>query len=146
MRKIFNPLKAFACRFEIFQFGPYATNTYLFESEKDLVYVNEWISYYLRIIDAAPDSWRNLQNRVKESKKNIHIFLTHGHWDHVADTSYFKPFGKVYAHKDDNFMLTDRKYFLSEMKPVTVDNFIDESNEFDILNTKMLVKHIPGHT
>ena len=57
--------------------GPYATNCYLLACEKNAY-----------VIDPAPDSAALVTKVVEDEKFNLQgIFLTHSHWDHIADVA-----------------------------------------------------------
>lgn len=84
---------------ECFCCGPYQTNVWVYTEEK---------SKQCLLIDAAPGSFDVLSKKLKEFE--IHLFLTHGHWDHIADAGLFqsKLQAKIYMHKDD-FAWLDEK-------------------------------------
>ena len=103
------------------------------------------------VIDAAPGSFKALQSKLKGLE--IHVFLTHGHWDHVADAKKFQTQlkAKLYLHRDDTALVRDVK--LQEMiaccqsyevfKPNVLLNGDETLTCGDI---KFEVIHLPGHT
>ena len=53
------------------------------------------------VIDAAPGSFKALRSKLNGLE--VHVFLTHGHRDHVADAKAFQENlkAKLYLHRDD---------------------------------------------
>ena len=77
---------------------PYRTNVY-FAVDQD--------RKIACVIDAAPGSFKALQSKLNGLE--VHVFLTHGHWDHVADAKAFKENlkAKLYLHREDIPLVKD---------------------------------------
>jgi len=84
------------------------------------------------------------------------ILLTHGHCDHIGalkevQAKYELP---VYAHQDETEYFTNSKYNLSwksgrtpiEFQDLSAFNFIEEDGIIEILDQKIDVRHVPGHS
>lgn len=86
-----------------------------------------------------------------------YVFLTHADIDHagglVSEDPLFKN-AKVYIHKDEEAMLTD-KVWRFRFGPIKIKNSILYKGEYTLLNSGEIIKigdsvveiiHIPGHT
>ena len=128
-------LEAFTC-------GPYGTQTYLMLQEKEKIAI---------LIDAAPDSFAQLESKVKGYA--IHLFLTHGHWDHIGDAHLFKEklSAKIYFPEADSYwlnpdhqrLITPPSYVFTSFNP---DVYLKEETEIQVGSFKLKVILIPGHT
>jgi len=127
---------------ECFCCGPYQTNVWVYIEEK---------SRQCLLIDAAPGSFDALSNKLKG--KEIHLFLTHGHWDHIADADLFQSQlqAKVYMHKNDFAWLDEEQQrkimppghkFLSFKPDVTLEG----GETFKIAEKTLEIIALPGHT
>lgn len=128
-------IKCFCC-------GPYQTNVWVYIEEK---------SKQCLMVDAAPGSFEALSPKLKGI--GIHLFLTHGHWDHIADAGLFQSqlHAKIYMHKDD-FAWLDEKLqhtimpqgykFLTFKLDVTLEG----GETFKIAEKSMEIMALPGHT
>lgn len=127
---------------ECFCCGPYSTNVYLLTSEH---------SKQALVIDTAPGSFKVLSERLKEFE--VHVFLTHGHWDHIADAGLFKEQlkTKIYFPEADKMWL-DRSYqrFVVppnyEFKPFQPDVYLSGNEVIKLLDVDWQVYATPGHT
>ena len=127
---------------EIFTCGPYSTQVYLILQEKEKIAV---------IIDAAPDSFSKLESKVKGY--TIHLFLTHGHWDHIGDAHLFKeklsaniyfPEADMYwLNRDNQRLIVPLTYTFT---PFTPDVYLKKETEIQLGSLKLKVIPIPGHT
>ena len=127
---------------DVFTCGPYGTQVYLILQEKEKVAI---------LIDAAPDSFSQLESKVKGY--TIHLFLTHGHWDHIGDAHLFKEklSAKIYFPEADSYwlnpdhqrLITPPSYTFVSFKP---DVYLKEETEIQLGNLKMKVLPLPGHT
>ena len=127
---------------ECFCCGPYQTNVWVYIEEK---------SRQCLLIDAAPGSFEVLSPKLKD--KGIHLFLTHGHWDHIADADLFQSrlHAKIYLHKDDFAWLDEeqqrkimpRGYKFLNFKP---DVALEGGETFKIAEKSIEIIALPGHT
>lgn len=128
-------------KIEQFAFGPYSTNCYV-------VYLNA----ARVVIDAPPDSYSALKNRLAGT--DVHLFLTHGHWDHMADASKFQKElnAKVYANDEDAFFFNDANKNLVfvptgiDWHGVSIDHSIAGGEKIKIDGVDFEVLHTPGHS
>lgn len=90
--------------------APYRTNVYVRVDEKSRCAI---------VIDAAPGSFSRLSKRLKGY--NVHVFLTHAHWDHIADAKRFQSELKatVFLHQADVPLVWNEKFqlFIADKKP-----------------------------
>lgn len=120
--------------------GPYATQVYTISADNQAIVV----------IDAAPGSFEKLKTTL--ANKEVHLFLTHGHWDHMADAIRFKKElnAKIYAHKDDAFLYSEStfaKFFgLDRYDTITPDVYVSNNDVLTIGNLVLKLLQIPGHT
>ncbi len=113
--------------------GDYQTNCYIVTvNDKDF------------IIDPGVGATKwVLQN----TKNPVAILNTHGHFDHVWSNKELseKLNLKIYAPKDDNFMLEKDPYGFG-MTPSCADILVKPDEEFDFDGIKVKFHHFPGHT
>ena len=125
--------------------GPFATNCYLVIDEVH----KEGI-----IIDAPPECTDTLVALIEEREiKLLGIFLTHSHWDHIADASELRSRfnAPVYVHKDDEYRLIEPMrhtiipidFKFEFCKP---DKYLIHKSIIKCGNLKFEVRHTPGHT
>lgn len=81
------------------------------------------------------------------------IFLTHGHYDHIAGLSSLSFYCPVYMHQNDyEFLMNPRKncsnLLVGEQKMISVPNviFVNEQDEIEILKYKIKIIETPFHT
>ena len=84
--------------------------------------------------------------------KLVALILTHGHWDHILDGWKFAEKGiPVYGHRDDSIMFAEPSRMASfampglELKPVSIDHWVEQGQTLDLLGTQMEIRHVPGH-
>lgn len=126
---------------ECYKIGPYETNTVLIKNEE----AQEAI-----VIDAPPTSHNQLKDKL--ANYQVHLFLTHGHWDHMAEAKLFQEDGaKIYAHKEDKQFLQNPEImniftpFGIKVHAVTPDVLIKHDDIFQISNLTLKILHLPGH-
>lgn len=124
--------------------GPYATNAYvLYTKGLDAV-----------IIDPGFGSFEAIEKIIKEkSLRPVAIWLTHSHWDHIADVAVLKKTFvlPIYIHKDD---VENLRAPGSDGIPIAVplfegvdaDHFIDENTPLFLGDAKFQAIHTPGHS
>ena len=127
---------------ECFCCGPYQTNVWLYVEEK---------SKECLLVDATPGSFEILSKRLEGLK--IHLFLTHGHWDHIADAGLFqsKLKAKVYMHVDDNLWLSEKLQAMIMPRGVHFINFTPDvklkgGEQYEIAGKILEILSLPGHT
>ena len=131
----YNKIECFCC-------GPYQTNVWVYIEEK---------SRQCLLVDAAPGSFEVLSPKLKDLE--LHLFLTHGHWDHIADADLFQSrlHAKIYLHKDDFAWLDEeqqrkimpRGYKFLNFKP---DVTLEGGETFKIAEKSIEIMALPGHT
>ena len=128
-------LKKFSC-------GPFATNVYLLVCTQTRSGV---------FVDPAPDSYADLTKAAKDCEMKA-IFLTHSHWDHMADTKKLKDFFSipVYVHQRDSFNLScpgsDGLPLFMPIEGVQSDCDLVDGQILTIGHLQICVIHTPGHT
>ncbi len=127
---------------ECFCCGPYQTNVWMCTEEK----TKECL-----LIDAAPGSFDLLSKRLKGWK--IHLFLTHGHWDHIADVGLFQKQlnAKVYMSSDDKFWLDEKHQIMIIPKSYRFCAFLPDVNlnggeHYKLAGKEIEIISVPGHT
>ena len=148
-----------------FAAGPFRTNTYtikLGEGGKVLV-IDPAFSHYTR------DTSAFLRSLEKDSLLPVAVFLTHGHFDHVAGLATLKeafPDVKIFIHKEDAHLIGNegdesqraalRQVGFMQFLPAVsslpeADFLVDEGDELSALSgiaefSGWMVLHTPGHT
>lgn len=130
-------IKAFAC-------GPFGTNAYIVSCPQ---------THEAVIIDPAPGSAPILADYL--SKNHLtprHIFLTHSHWDHIADVATLKAKYNipVWIHRLDAPNLehpgADGLPCWINIPAVKPDHFFEEGMKVGIGSLTFNVIHTPGHS
>ncbi len=116
-------------------FGPYKTCVYVLTSIEENISV---------IIDAAPGSFEGLKDQV--AKRDIHLFLTHGHWDHISDAAKFQHElnAHIYAHPSDAMWWSNQVSLFPLVETFTPDTYVKDFVDCGSLHIQTL--HTPGHT
>ena len=103
------------------------------------------------VIDAAPGNYKALQSKLNGLE--VHVFLTHGHWDHVADAKAFQENlkAKLYLHRDDRPLVKDigfQKMIAGGQpyEPFEPDVLLNGGETLSCGNITFKVLHLPGHT
>ncbi len=131
-------------------FGPFSTNCYLITDDATKSCV---------VIDAPPGSGAPVLAALeRRGLRAESLLLTHGHWDHMSDAHLFQKAGaKVYAHKDDRFIieqvdLVAPKYKAmvpglpdSAFTPCKVDVWLEDGDAVSAIGFTFEVRHVPGH-
>jgi glyoxylase-like metal-dependent hydrolase (beta-lactamase superfamily II) len=131
-------------RIEKMELGPIGTNAYLIwdAGGKEAI-----------LVDAPPDcNDAVLPFLERESLSLKEIWLTHGHWDHMAgapdivDSSI-----TVVGHRADK-MLFEKPSVMStfampgmNFQPVTITKWVEDGDVLNLLGRKVKVFHCPGH-
>ena len=126
------------------ELGPISTNAFLLWDD----HVKEAV-----LIDCPPFGG----NEVKEilSQKNLklkEIWLTHGHWDHIAGVREFPQFeGKVIGHPSDQILFEKPELMSSfslpelVLEPVHITDWVEDGSTLDLWGRSVSVLHCPGH-
>ncbi|MBX3045330.1 MAG: MBL fold metallo-hydrolase [Candidatus Kapabacteria bacterium] len=125
--------------------GPVATIGYLVIDKK---------SRSAAIVDAPLESTTYFNSLIEERRLKIEaIFLTHTHWDHIADCAKLARLTKapVYVHEDDLHRLTEpmnHTIIPLPFKIESVNEYVITKNKdkINIGNLVFEVLHTPGHT
>jgi hydroxyacylglutathione hydrolase len=130
--------------FEKFPAGPVVTNTYVVgcpDQKKGIV------------IDPALGTAPLIEGSLSRlNLECVGIFLTHSHWDHIADVSDLKKSlgAAVYVHPLDQGNLknpgSDGIPTLIEIPGVEPDHFLEDGKEYSVGNLTFKVIHTPGHS
>ena len=103
------------------------------------------------VIDAAPGSFAALQSKLKGLE--VYVFLTHGHWDHVADAKAFQENlkAKLYLHREDIPLVKNVGFqkIIAGGQPYEPFGPYVPLNGGETLscgNITFKVLHLPGHT
>jgi hydroxyacylglutathione hydrolase len=126
------------------ELGPIGTNAYLLWEDGG----NQAV-----LIDAPPDCAAEIEPFLAENGLTLRsIWLTHGHWDHMAGASDLAgEVVDVLGHADDK-MLFEQPAVMSafampgmEFSPVEITRWIEEGESLDLWGRKVSIFHCPGH-
>ena len=130
-------LDCFAC-------GPFETNTYVIACKETKI---------AAVIDAAMGSFSLVMEKAKKDHLELkYLFLTHSHWDHMADAYLFqkKLSLSIWVDPKDAPNLekpgSDKLPLMMAIEGVKADHFFEEGKEISIGNIKMKVIATPGHS
>lgn len=104
------------------------------------------------LVDAPDGSLDWIGNLLGSEVMPTAIWLTHGHWDHMADAWRFAAKGvPVYAHEGDRVLLEQPELQLTfappglEVRPVTVNRWLRPGEILKCGDAEAEVLHVPGH-
>ena len=126
------------------ELGPIGTNAFLLWEDGG----NQAV-----LVDAPPGCAEEVVPLLELSGLTLGaIWLTHGHWDHMAGASELTGDGiEVLGHLEDK-MLFEKPEVMSafampgmDFKPVQITRWIEEGDELDLWGRKVSVFHCPGH-
>lgn len=127
-----------------FESGPLETNAILIGCEKTKGAI---------IIDPAYGSKEKMINKAKKLGFKIEkIYLTHSHWDHIADLASLKKALNcpVCVHREDQKNVenpgSDGLPLFFGIAGVKVDEFLEEGQSHTIGELRFIVLHTPGHS
>ena len=122
--------------------GPLHTNVYLLSSQKEAV-----------VVDPAPGSFNKVSILLEKRRlKLTAVWITHSHWDHVADCRRFvdEYAVHVYVHKLDADNLThpgsDGIPSWVPIQPVENATFVADGEKLRCGDQEWEVIHTPGHS
>ena len=122
--------------------GPLPTNAYL---------VVDTVSGDAMLVDTPPDVATKVRQLIEESGANLRcIVITHGHWDHITGAAEVVANWPVpvVGHELVRARLEDPSATAGSpmpMKPVTLDETVDEGDEITVGAHTFKVMHMPGH-
>ena len=127
-----------------FPSGPFETNAYVAVCEK---------TKKAAIIDPAPSSSSKISHFINQKQLTpVAIFLTHSHWDHIADANELKNRYKipVYIHLLDAPNLekpgSDGLPCWLTIEGVKPDHYLKEGDKLTVGEIEFVVIETPGHT
>ena len=126
------------------ELGPIGTNAFLLweDGKQDAV-----------LIDVPPLSKHEIDSVLADKGLKVaQIWLTHGHWDHMAGAWEFAGAGvEVIGHRADEIMFRDPGIMSGfsvpgmELKPVAITRWVEDGDEMELWGRKVTVFHCPGH-
>ena len=130
-------------RIEAFAAGPVDTNAYLVIDET---------THEALVVDAPLDSTDQIIAAAGKAAATIGlIYITHSHWDHIADAAALKKRTGVSlashrlcqpALEKPGSSIMDLPFTID---PVTIDRFVDEGDVVQLGGHAFTVLHLPGH-
>lgn len=108
----------------------------------------------LAVFDAPLNAWQTVERLLVAAGHTLAgLYFTHGHWDHTLDGARFNEQGvPVYAGKGDekfyHYPATMAAFAIPgmEMPPVSVDHWLADGDQLEILGAAVEVRHVPGHS
>ena len=129
---------------EKFELGPIATNAFLIWEEGGQEAI---------LVDAPPFCSSEINAVLNDHKLSLkEIWLTHGHWDHIAGVSeliYTR--AKVIAHQADEIMFQNPQLMSGfslpgvTLVPVEINQWVEDGDHLDLWGRDVKVLHCPGH-
>ncbi len=122
---------------DIYTGGLAETNAYLVQTETSSI-----------LFDAPAGIYDWLESR---DIKITHLLLTHLHWDHCHDVSFFKDVEILaFADHDEDLILQrsfkERHGIDLDIKPFQVTQKITHEQEINIADIQLNAYHVPGHS
>lgn len=125
--------------------GPFETNSYLLLPDNDDSAL---------VVDVPPGAWPYYQKLLAGRKRRCAaVWLTHGHWDHMADIGHFQSAGiPVLAHRGDGDWIERPELMLpftppgTELHGATPTRWVDQGDELAFGGYTFEVRHVPGHS
>jgi glyoxylase-like metal-dependent hydrolase (beta-lactamase superfamily II) len=129
---------------QAFPSGPFETNAYVVSCKK---------THMASIVDPAPSSATAIVTYLHDKKLTpVAIWLTHSHWDHIADTATLKKRYQipVYIHALDAKNLempgSDGLPCWITIEGVAPDHLLKEGDRLKVGEVEFTVIDTPGHT
>ncbi|NDD58943.1 MAG: MBL fold metallo-hydrolase [Chlamydiae bacterium] len=128
----------------VFPCGPIQTNVYLLYCDKTK---KAWL------VDAPKDSFDCVKQEVDRLGLTVEkIFLTHSHWDHIADLSLFKKYYMcpVLVHHEDATNVerpgSDNLPLYFNIDGLKPDQLLQGGEVFVLSDISVEIFHTPGHS
>jgi len=126
------------------ELGPIGTNAFLLWEENGGEAV---------LIDAPPYCAAEVNEILNENQLVlVGIWLTHGHWDHMAGAHELAEDGmEIIGHEDDRIMFENPALMSTfsipglELKPINITRWVKDEDQLDLWGRTVLVMHCPGH-
>lgn len=126
------------------ELGPIGTNAFLIWEEGG----EEAI-----LIDAPPDCRDQIGPVLKDESLTLsEIWLTHGHWDHMAGAADLVTDSMtVIGHRADQTLFEQPAVMSTfampgmEFKPVGITKWVEDGDRLDLFGREVAVFHCPGH-
>ena len=131
-------------QFQKFELGPIGTNAFLVWEENGTDAV---------LIDAPPEAKTTIAHILtSRGLKLSALWLTHGHWDHMAGAAELVE-GEmtVLGHKDDLELFENPQCMSSfampgmDFQPIQVTQWVADGDKLDLFDREVDVLHGPGH-
>ncbi|MBE36913.1 MAG: MBL fold metallo-hydrolase [Opitutaceae bacterium] len=106
------------------------------------------------LIDAPGEVWAKVQPILEAEKCELkELWITHGHWDHTQGAAEVvrETGARVIAHADDKMLIETPEVmnrFMEDklkLEPVSVDQWVEQSEKLEALGAQVEVRHVPGH-
>lgn len=126
-------------KIERFVLGLLNNNTYLV--------VNEENSRCFLVDPSTPSA--KVAEYIRENKLTLEaILITHGHFDHIGGTNYFKQefSAPIYMSKDDEDFIDNPLKISRKFDKFTIDKYIKDGDILDIAGKQIEVIATPGHS
>lgn len=126
------------------ELGPIGTNAYLIWEDGGTDAV---------LIDAPPNSRETVESYLAEESLELkELWLTHGHWDHIAGAfELLKGDISVIGHRADKMLFEEPGVMSTfampgmDFEPVSITKWVEEGDTLNLFGRKVDVFHCPGH-
>lgn len=129
---------------QAFELGPIGTNAFLLweEDGRDAI-----------LVDAPPDAKAAIEPVLKLRDLQLKaLWLTHGHWDHMAGAWEWSEDGlETLGHEDDRPLFENPAVMSTfalpgmDFRPVQITRWVEDGEELEAFGRKAEVFHCPGH-
>ena len=130
---------------DVYYLGNSYVSTFLIDTGEGLILIDPG---FQQMVYQVFDAVRKLGFETKDIK---HIFLSHGHMDHVGATRVLQEYtgARVWIGRDDVFFFTERRDLIVNehwVPEFTVTDTYDYEKPFEMGRVKINFVHSPGHT
>ncbi len=131
-------------RIEKMELGPIGTNAFIVYEDGGSEAV---------LIDAPLDCNQSIIPFLEEKSLNlVQIWLTHGHWDHMAGAASMVSDDMVVVGHPDDKVLFEKPALMSsfaipgvDFQPITITKWIEHGDKLDFWGREVEIRHCPGH-